>query len=199
MLLIVAIVYMIIRKLIHSPEIVASAGADRDFLLIELFTTWCLNNPRWGMIVICSLFIFPTWLFFRFSPRYPKHTLPEGFYIQVFMSTIVLVVVAITGGLTTTWSGWLFVGCYYVAYCQLFGYGLWGTFWRLLLTILEGVFIMLTIAIAYEFYKTKAPINSKDTLGQELLIWVLVQVLNIVILYLVYYLHKRRAIKKGSK
>ncbi|MBO4810973.1 MAG: DUF3667 domain-containing protein [Prevotella sp.] len=170
MLLIVAVVYMIVRKLMGSPEIAASAQAEKDFLLIDLFTTWCLNNPGWGMIVICCLFILPTWMFFRFSPRYPKHTLPEGFYIQVFMSSIVLVVVALTGGLTTAWSGWLFVGCYYVAYCQLFGYGLWGTLWRLALTLCEGIFMMLNIVIAYEYYVTKAPNNSKDTLAQEMLI-----------------------------
>ena len=115
MFLVVAVVYMIVRKLVGSPEIVTSTDTDRDFYLIELFTTWCLNNPGWGLIIICCLFILPTWLIFRFSPSYPKHTLPEGFYIQVFISSIVLVVVALSGGLTTTWSGWLFVGCYYAA------------------------------------------------------------------------------------
>ena len=31
-------------------------------------------------------YILPTWLVFRFAPGYPRHTLPEGFFLQVFLS-----------------------------------------------------------------------------------------------------------------
>lgn len=31
-------------------------------------------------------------LFFRRAPRYPRHNLPEGFFIQVFMASLNLLI-----------------------------------------------------------------------------------------------------------
>ena len=45
-----------------------------------------------GGAALCQspFFILPTWLVFRFAPGYPRHTLPEGCFLQVFLSTLSL-------------------------------------------------------------------------------------------------------------
>lgn len=82
MLLLVAIVFGLyihyagIRKAPPDPE--------GTFEFMRGFAIWFNKNPGWGQMIKC-LFLIPfTWLLFRHSPRNARHTLPEGFYIQVF-------------------------------------------------------------------------------------------------------------------
>ena len=87
------------------------------------------------MMAISSVFLLPTWLLYRNAPKHRKHTLPEGFFIQVFMATLFTII-----GIITMLSHSLYVlllwGFYYlIAYRQLFGYSWWGTFWRLCICI----------------------------------------------------------------
>ena len=58
--------------------------------------------------------------------------------------------------------------------------------------------MMLTVAFSYEYYVTKAPVNSGNTLAQEMLYWTLAQVLNIVILYVAYYIGKRSSLSANG-
>ena len=83
------------------------------------------------------LAIIPTWILFRHSPRHTRHTIPEGFFIQVFLSVIQVVInilvipFAIINSDLTTGIAALFIMLYYIiTYKQLFGYKLWGTLWR---------------------------------------------------------------------
>ena len=128
MLLIVAIVMMMANAIIHNSdiekEIVNKSSTD-------LFSNWAGNNPGWAMMAVSSLFLLPTWLLYRNAPKHRKHTLPEGFFIQVFMATLFALIGAISI-LTKSLFVLLFMPLYYlVAYRQLFGYSWWGTLWRL--------------------------------------------------------------------
>lgn len=188
MLLLVALVLLLVEQLIGIP-IVETSEEDRDFIAIEALNNWVERSPGWGAMVYCGFLLLPTWLFFRFAPRYPKHTLPEGFFIQVFMATILLII-SVFCDIISYWLGWFYLVYYLIAYHQLFGYGWWGTTWRLLLTIFEGIVIMLTIAFAYEHIVTKAPVG-KRSLAFELTSAAVFHVINIAFLLAFYYISNK--------
>ena len=93
---------------------------------------WLSSHLEWAVIIQTALLAFPTWLLFRYAPAYPRHTWPEGIYIQLFMGSIVLICImlrAVAGNVVLL----LIPIYYYIAYKQLFGYGIWGTLWRTVL------------------------------------------------------------------
>ena len=141
MLLIVAIVFMIAATF-KDPTTIDENDIHSSF---DLFARWTDNNPGWSMMAICSLFLLPTWLMFRFSPKHRKHTLPEGFFIQVFMGTLLSLIGATARVTDNLYFLYLFPFYYLVAYRQLFGYGWWGTFWRLCLCFWVASTIILDL------------------------------------------------------
>lgn len=113
--------------------------------MMESISIWADNNPGWVMLAICSLFIPPTWLLFRYAPRYSHHTIPEGFFIQVFMTSLTMLIVMLT--YIYDWFAWLVLVYYIVTYHQLFGYSIWGTTWRILVILFEIFLFLILVAI----------------------------------------------------
>ena len=125
-----------------------------------------LKHLDWLMLFLMSLFILPTYALFRYSPRCPKHTLPEGFFIQVFISSLLLmffiVYTLLSSLLPSNWANSnVIYAVSYVAvsllllrvYKQLFGFGWWDTIWRLLLVLYCGAKLYgLTAELCYQFY-----------------------------------------------
>lgn len=118
---------------------------NKGWEFLDQFNAWFEANQAWGMLMFTGFFILPTWLLFRFAPRYPRHTLPEGFFLQVFMASIIMVV-GIVSDLTTGWIMLLVPVYYMIAYKQLFGYGIWGTFWRLFICSFIVIIALLIIS-----------------------------------------------------
>lgn len=147
MLFIVALVYVIIKQLfgIEPAKVVDYDGTNFEVLGKAL--NWMTQNPGWAMMFMTMMLILPTWLTFRFSPRHTRHSLPEGIIIQVYMSTLMLLVSLLTELLHELI---LLIPFYYVVvYRQLFGYGVWGTIWRLLLCSivwLNGLLFFISLA-----------------------------------------------------
>lgn len=112
---------------------------------------WINAQKSWATLFFQSLYILPTWLVFRFAPDYPRHMLPEGFFLQVFLSVQALLL-----SLFGYWSGtvelvlWLIY--MYITYRQLFGYGWWGTLWRLAVVMLTQMAVMLIIVIVVIYF-----------------------------------------------
>ena len=120
---------------------------------------WIGNHLEWMFLFIFSLIILPTWLVFRHSPRNSRHTLPQGFFIQVFSTTqlilwlfIISLCVKLSGvnlSYVTGSSGFenqvyesvflLIPAIVLINYKQLFGYGWWGTVWRVLLVLFVSI------------------------------------------------------------
>lgn len=149
MLLIVAAIAYLLEKVSSMifPEVdVAVTSNSGDLGLLDNFLDWVENNPGWGMLAISSFLIQPTWLLFRHAPRNKHHTLPEGFFIQVFIATLMLLIIVISS-LTLGSLGWLILVYFVITYMQLFGYGLWGTIWRVVLCLLAAA-IMFTFVFA---------------------------------------------------
>lgn len=131
MLFIVTVIVVIIEH-IFFPDAKASKHQS-DLILLNQFVQWQQNNPTWATLLTSTLFLLPTWLLFRYAPAYYKHTIPESFFLMVFLAVITqmfspLKYIIPTIALTVT--------CiyYFITYWQLFGYNIWGTLWRLIIT-----------------------------------------------------------------
>ena len=139
---------------------VTSTGAS---YFIDSAIKWLSTHPEWGILFIFSILILPTWLVFRHAPRNPLHTLPQGFFIQVFM-TIQFFIWNFVLSLALGWTGtnaqqaWAVSVCLLplmvlLDYKQLFGYGWRGTLWRMAviaaIIALSG-FVLAVISVALE-------------------------------------------------
>ena len=107
------------------------------------YKLWIRQHYSWAMLIMSVLAIVPTWVIFRHSPRNTRHTIPEGFFIQVLFQTLTIVLSLLTIPLDFTQSKFstaaydlLIMGYYFIGYKQLFGYGIWGTLWRQILVFI---------------------------------------------------------------
>jgi hypothetical protein len=144
LLLLVAVVVSLILSLAKvglGGDAYPEAG---EFKVLAGAVTWLMNNLGWAMLIMTVFLIFPTWILFRFSPRHTRHTWPEGIFIQLFMSTLVLIFSAMGAGISP-WLYWLIPVYYYIAYRQFFGYGVWGTLWRTALVLLDSLLIVVLL------------------------------------------------------
>lgn len=149
MLFIVAIANVLASRL-HTMLYGSAAEADTfpdAVAFMNRFMTWAQENMAWSTLLFMTVFILPTWLLFRRAPRYPRHNLPEGFFLQVFMASLSLFI-DMFAQLTSPWLNSLFPVCYVVTYRQLFGYGWWGTIWRLLFCAAIGLGLIIMAAMA---------------------------------------------------
>ena len=126
--------------------------------MLEEAISWIASHPEWAFLSVLSLLVIPTWLVFRHAPRNTRHTLPQGFFIRVF--------------LCVQFYLWLFVFSFVfkmfdigqdlgftiaivfvipvlvlIDYKSLFGYGWWGTLWRIV-----AVFELAHLGIALLVY-----------------------------------------------
>lgn len=121
------------------------------------YKLWIREHYNWAMLTMSAIAIFPTWVIFRKSPRNSHHTIPEGFFIQVFFQTLTIVLSLLTipldfieSHLSTVAYALLIMAYFFVGYKHLFGYGIWGTLWRQALIIICVVFsFMLLVWLAY--------------------------------------------------
>ena len=88
MLVIVSLFAVIIETVFHLENEVLIFHLENP--VIAKIIKWFNDNKSWGMLLYYLFFIPPTWLVFRFALGYPRHTLPEGFFLQVFLSTLSL-------------------------------------------------------------------------------------------------------------
>ena len=141
MLLITA---MIVTVVLHF----AGLDVSEEMLSVEIENaalkqaiSWLWSNLGWCMLFETLFLIIPTWLLFRHSPEHTHHTIPEGFYIQMFMGTLFLIFSM--AARAADWIMWFVPIYYYFAYRQFFGYGIWGTLWRTTLVLSEGLFLLI--------------------------------------------------------
>ena len=140
---------------------IISVAVDSVFVINDVLTTnlesarfsewrflhktmlWVKANPGWGWLMISSYFLFPTWAIFRYSPKNTHHTLPQGFFIQVFLSMQVLLIDDLADISSDVFYA-LIPLCYTHVNKQLFGHSLWGTIWRTLAVMVSGLFLALS-------------------------------------------------------
>jgi hypothetical protein len=129
---------------------------------------------------------------FRFAPGYPRHTLPEGFFLQVFLSVQALIL-----SFFGYWSGTVeLVLCEvytYITYRQLFGYRWWSTLWRLAVVVLAQVAVMLIVVVImiYFFGYDEESRTDADTIKPLLLVFAVTIVFMAVMLFVTHRINKR--------
>ena len=160
-----------------------------DVQKINAIVEWVNSQKSWATLFFQSLYILPTWLVFRFAPGYPRHTLPEGFFLQVFLSVLSLLLCFLG-----YWNGYvetvLWTVYMYIAYRQLFGYGWWSTLWRLVAVILSQLAIVtavLVIVIVCSYDEQDIAVTYEAFL---IIIGVLI-LLTAVILFVTHRINKR--------
>lgn len=162
MLVFTAMIVFVLDHLLHLH--VFGADSEPSTAAVESFidraVNWLENHYDWSMLFQFSLLILPTSIAFRNSPRHTRHTLPQGFFIQVFNSTLFLMLLAIwavvrrailLGGDNDDLgiAGFLVIAIVQVVvvYRHVFGYSLWGTLWRMA-TLVPMMVLEITLLLA---------------------------------------------------
>ncbi len=115
------------------------------FYYTSYFFKWLLAHKSWGLLVVFSALILPTWIVFRHAPLLKRHTLPQGFFVQVFVACqslvleLIMMLLALMFFVPYSHFKYLvlvFLFIYlFIDYKQLFGYNWWGTIWRMLMML----------------------------------------------------------------
>jgi len=125
---------------------------------------WMRKYYSWTILCISMLLVVPTWFMFRYSPRHTAHSLPEGFFIQVFIANLMVVLgflffpLGVVDPMLYTFACIIAYGIYYViVYMHLFGYGLWGTLWRSGFIFVTLVFLIGMLMVPFVDIEAIAP------------------------------------------
>lgn len=143
MLVLVCLSVVIFESVFHQENNVISMHFKDE--KTDSVIAWINAQKSWATLLYQSLYILPTWLVFRFAPGYPRHTLPEGFFLQVFLSVQSLLL-SFLGYWNSDIELWLWLIYMYITYRQLFGYGWWSTLWRFVVVMLLHLGVMATVA-----------------------------------------------------
>ena len=143
MLFIMALFYAIVMQLTGLNQEVVVEQTHGQETVLDALLVWLRDHPAWSMLSLTMSMVLPTWALFRFSPLHLRHTIPEGITVQLFMSTLLLLILFVNK-LASGWVSFLGFVYYYVCYRQLFGYRFWGTLWRTL-TCFFTSFLMIII------------------------------------------------------
>ena len=143
MLVLVCLSVVIFESVFHLENNVISMHFKDE--KIDSVMAWINAQKSWATLLYQSLYILPTWLVFRFAPGYPRHTLPEGFFLQVFLSVQSLLL-SFLGYWNSDIELWLWLIYMYITYRQFFGYGWWSTLWRFVVVMLLHLGVMATVA-----------------------------------------------------
>jgi hypothetical protein len=170
MLFIVTVIYSLIIYWLF-PKVFGIQLHDIDEgsrQLLSDYYNWYESHFSWAMLGMSVLAILPTWIMFRYSPRNTRHSLPEGFFIQVLFSVLMVVLnffliyLVLVNLIAFNIAIVLLTMFYYiVGYMQLFGYGFWGTLWREAFVLLPIVLIEYGLIFAFFGVDALAPLNKQ--------------------------------------
>lgn len=156
------VIYWLLPNVFHL-------SIEEDAANVDELGQWIKDHYSWAILIMSTFAILPTWVMFRYSPRHTHHSLPEGFFIQVFFQIISVVLSFFFLPLYYVKSPFLALlsilvtAVYYViGYKQLFGYNLWGTLWRQGFVLLCGVSTLFLVVIV-AFPEFRAIIKAADS------------------------------------
>ena len=193
-------------------QVIDKNSANPAYQYLFASFDWLIKHDDWTLMFIFSFLIWPTWALFRYSPRCPRHTLPEGFFIQVFNSVQVLMLLLVQILLTPLFPGvrsetggivlfLIVIFCIYRTYRQLFGYGIWGTLWRLAMAmvviVMEFCITLIVMSLIVNFFN---PAGNND-IFQDLIVSIIIMP-TLLVIFAIYQINihiNKRKIKKASK
>ncbi len=154
-----------------------AVDASANILFNKMFDSY-----DWGILLLFVFMSIPTYFVFRHAPRHPRHTWPQGFFIQVFNSSQFLVVALLCAFLRTIFglrnidsSFEVFVLIpllFFYNYKQLFGYSFWGTLWRMVACWLLW---LVCLGFTGEFFKAVYNVYNQGALSDSIshIVWAL--------------------------
>lgn len=80
-LVIVCLFVVVFESVFHQENKVL--GLKFNIQEVDNIIAWINSQKSWATLFLQSFYILPTWLVFRYAPGYSRHTLPEGFFLQV--------------------------------------------------------------------------------------------------------------------
>jgi len=207
MLFIVALAYVILMQLIgregnFDVGVIADNDRTEYFKMINKMINFCYQcylwlvaHPGWAMMILTMIMILPTFIVFRFAPRHPHLSFPENIFIQIFMSTLMLVVaftIRVSNGITI----FLIPLYYYICYRQLFGYKFWATTWRLAVcffvwSIFAFYLIVLVLVVAVRQNELANPVRA--TIYGTVMLTLITAVLIAIPLSIAYFISRKKA------
>lgn len=171
MLFVLAVIYSFVRYWL-LPN-VFHLSIEEDAANVNEFGQWIKDHYSWAMLLMSTLAIIPTWVMFRYSPCHRRHTLPEGFFIQVFFQVIAVVwtilflpLKYVDSKILSSLSVPIVIVYYVIGYKKLFGYSLWGTLWRQGFVLLSGVFTLFIVVIV-AFPEFRAILKAADSPNRQ--------------------------------
>ena len=151
MLVLVALVAYLFGEVLF-PDAIDSSSQEESVTIIDRFIDWVDDHYDYGPLICFLCLSIPSFIIFQYSPRHNRHTIPQEFFIQVFNSIQLLILMIPYVVLDDFWAlaflPFLMVLFWQilVTYKQLFGYNWWGTVWRLLTCLLLcSLFIIIII------------------------------------------------------
>lgn len=200
MLAIIALLGILVDALTGAGDVVGVFNSDFDFegdkmLFLDNAFEWMNTHPDLMSMIMLSYLIIPNYFIFRFAPRNTFHTLPQGFFIQVF-SSVAFLILNMLYDITSMGSVVFVLGVLqlYFTYRQLFGYSIWGTVWRLVATVTAG-FILASIMLWLDFCIHLFKTGEKGTATGFVLFEVISIIAFIAVLWISYRISKPRTPK----
>lgn len=211
MLVLVALFVYIVTSIIYPDEV--SEDLVDEYTMMDYALDFFENHYDVGAMFMLSMLIIPTYFIFRFAPRCDHHTLPEGFFIQVFNSTIALLLIFIIDVFGSVFSfvdpenfiyGLLIdvllmilvlVIVVYRSYHQLFGYSHWSTLWRVIAICMSAV-LTLGAIIVFDFMTTNIEKGIYERALKNLLYGFIPYLFSAVTIVVVSYFISRRTAKR---
>ena len=179
MFIIVTLFFIILDELTDptpKPE-VASVTETGFWYWVERIKLWMATHPQWQHLITFTLFIFPIWLIFRESPRNTHHTIPQGFFIQVFCLTQLWLwhkatasVLSLVPDINLESYEFLIIfliifSIFTVDFKVVFGYRWWGTIWRSFCTIGISFMLLAEISALKGLWQLISGIHSAENIG----------------------------------
>lgn len=194
MLVLVSLLAVIVESVFHVQNEVV--GAHFDIPEVDKIVQWFNDNKSWGTLITQSFFILPTWIVFRFAPRYPLHTLPEGIFLQIFLSSQGLLLGFISylhSGAATVITIVFLV----ITYRQLFGYSWWGTLWRYLITASSSLLMIVPFFVLALMLGNDDRKDTAISAGPQVI--AIIIVLIAVMLGVAYFISRHQSNKMKTK
>ena len=187
MLVIASLFMVIFESVFHLENEVMSIHFNIPE--IDNVIKWFNDNKSWGTLFYQIFFILPTWVVFRFAPGYPRHTLPEGFFLQIFVSTQSLLLTFLDY-LSADFENVVATIFLIITYRQLFGYSWWGTLWRLIITVLTALMMILPLFLVALLFSNDD--RKDDVIRAGLWLLAIVILLTAVMLFVTYRISRKK-------
>ena len=187
MLVIASLFMVIFESVFHLENEVVSIHFNIPE--IDNVIKWFNDNKSWGTLFYQIFFILPTWVVFRFAPGYPRHTLPEGFFLQIFVSTQSLLLTFLDY-LSADFENVVATIFLIITYRQLFGYSWWGTLWRLIITVLTALMMILPLFLVAFLFSNDG--RKDDVIRAGLWLLAIVILLTAVMLFVTYRISRKK-------